>query len=354
MNRHARGGLAGHRPRVLFTVLAAVILAILGTVTYLAVQAIGGRPASAGTTDRPAVKPTASPARSRTPPPAAPPVGKLGDYRVAEEFYTFTEPANNQHGARVLHVTVHFPAVAPTLVKTIRASGAFPLIAFAPGYRQCSGSYRYLLHQWASAGYVVAAVDFPRTNCHTVNPDESDLANQPADVAYVIRRLLAVSARPLGPLTSLISDTKIAVAGHSDGGNTAAAIAGASCCLDRKIRAAIVLAGNEWPWGGDKWFAGRAPPILFVQGTADGWNPPQYSVQLYKADKTGTRYYLDLFGANHFTPYEGHSVPEPIVARVTLDFLDQYVAGQQGRLASMRRAGHVPGLAELVSAGRMP
>ena len=173
-------------------------------------------------------------------------------------------------------------------------------------------------------------------------------------MAYVIRQLLALSGQSQGRLSGLISDTKIAVAGHSDGGNTVAAMAGASCCQDHKIRAAIVLAGNEWPWDGDSWFAGHSPPALFVQGTADSWNPPRYSVQLYQEDKTGTRYYLDLFGFGHFTPYEGHGAPEPIVARVTLDFLDRFVAGQQGKLASMRRAGQVPGVAELASAGRMP
>ncbi len=357
MNRHARGGRPGRRPRVLFAALVAVIVAGLGAGGYLAVQAITGRPATAGSTgtrDRPTTKASASPTPSRTPPPRPRPVGKFGDYQVADKSYTFTEHATAHGGPRVLHVTVHYPILRPALASGGTTGGEFPLVAFAPGYRQCGGSYRYLLRQWASAGYVVAAVDFPRTNCHTVNPDEADLSNHPADIVYVIRRLLSLSAQPQGPLSALISDTKIAVAGHSDGGNMAAAMAGASCCQDHKIRAAIVLAGNEWPWGSDRWFAGHSPPVLFVQGTADTWNPPQYSAQLYAADDTGTRYYLDLFGANHFTPFEGHGAPEPIVARVTLDFLDRFVAGQQGKLLSMRQAGRVPGVAELVSGGRLP
>lgn len=335
--------------------LVTVIVALLGAGAYVAARAIAVRPATAGANaSRPPVKPTVSPTASHTPPPGPPPVGRFGEYHAAEKSYTFAEPADGQHGPRVLQVTVRYPVLPAAPAYSRAAGGTFPLVVFAPGYKQCGGVYSYLLRQWASAGYVVAAVEFPRTNCHVVNPDESDLANQPADVAYVIGRLLSLSAQPHGPLSGLVSDTKIAVAGHSDGGNAAAAIAGASCCEDRKVRAAIVLAGNEWPWGGDSWFAGPAPPILFVQGTADGWNPPQYSVQLYEADKTGTRYYLNLFGANHFAPYQGHGAPEPIVARVTLDFLDRYVAGQQGTVALMRRAGHVPGVAELVSAGRLP
>ena len=72
----------------------------------------------------------------------------------------------------------------------------FPLIVFAPGYRQCGASYSVLLRQWASAGYVVAAVNFPRTNCHAASPDESDLVNQPGDLAFVIRQLDRLSGQP--------------------------------------------------------------------------------------------------------------------------------------------------------------
>lgn len=354
MNRHARGGRRSRRPRVFFTALVAVILAVLGAGVYLAVQAFAGRPASAaGTTHRSSATPGASPTPSQTRPPP-PPVGQLGLYRVANQSYTFTEPANAEHGPRVLQVSVRFPAVPPALASSRVAGGTFPLIAFAPGFVQCGDSYRVLLRQWASAGYVVAAVDFPRTNCKTVNPDESDLSNQPADVAYVIRRLLAISGQPQGPLSGLISATKIAVAGHSDGGDTVAAMAAASCCQDHKIRAAVVLAGAKWAPLPGSWFAGHTPPMLFVQGSADDINPPQASMELYQADTTGIRYYLDLFGVGHLTPFEGHNPPEPIVARVTLDFLDQFVAGQQGKLALMRQAGHVPGVAELASAGRLP
>ncbi len=334
--------------------VAAVVVAVLGAGAYLAVQTFAGRTASAGTTDGPSVKPTVSPSPSPTPPPPPPPVGQLGYYHVAEKYYTFTEPATKLHGPRVLQVTVHFPVIPATLVSSHPAGGSFPLIAFAPGYMQCSSAYRHLLRQWASAGYVVAAVDFPLTSCHNVKPDEPDLSNEPADVAFVVRRLILFSGRPQGPLSGLIASAKIAVAGHSDGGNLAAAMAGASCCVDHAIRAAVVFAGNEWPWGSEHWFARPTAPVLFVQGSADPINAPQLSVQLYEADKTGIRYYLNLFGANHFTPYQGHGAPEPIVVQVTLDFLNHYVAGQAGQLTAMRQAGDVRGAAELVGGGRLP
>ena len=68
-------------------------------------------------------------------------MGQLGNYHVAEKFYTFTEPANALHGSRVLQVTVHFPVIPRTLVSTRPAGGTFPLVVFAPGFKQCGYAY---------------------------------------------------------------------------------------------------------------------------------------------------------------------------------------------------------------------
>jgi hypothetical protein len=102
------------------------------------------------------------------------------------------------------------------------------------------------------------------------------------------------------------------------------------------------------------YFAQPAPPVLFVQGDADNINPPALSITMYQADTRGPRFYLDLFGAGHHTPYVGDGPPEPVVARVTVDFLDRYLAGQRRAAAAMRRDGHVAGVATLVSGGAPP
>jgi hypothetical protein len=94
--------------------------------------------------------------------------------------------------------------------------------------------------------------------------------------------------------------------------------------------------------------------MLVVQGTDDTWNPPQASIQLYRSDTAGVRYYLSLINAGHFTPYEGHGKPEPLVARVTVAFLNRYLSGQAGQASALETAGHVPGVAELGRDGRLP
>jgi fermentation-respiration switch protein FrsA (DUF1100 family) len=201
---------------------------------------------------------------------------------------------------------------------------------------------------------VVAAVNFPHTNCHLASPDENDLVNQPADLAFVIARMLAASRRPGGFLAALINPAKIAVAGHSDGGDTVAALAANTCCRDPAVTAAIVLAGAEWPPMAGSWFTQPAPPILLVQGDADGINPPAASITMYQADNTGPRFYLDLLGAGHLLPYEGRGPAELVVARVTVDFLDRYLAGSPTATAAMPHDAHVAGVGTMTSGSQPP
>jgi dienelactone hydrolase len=298
----------------------------------------------------------ASPTPAARPrPPERLPVGTIGRYSVAEQTLRLVDRSRVRLGPRALPTTVWYPVIPAAAAASGRlARGLFPLVVFAPGFAQCGGSYGSLLRTWATAGYVVAAVNFPRTNCHLAHPDENDLVHQPADMAYVIRQLLAVSGQSRGLLAGLVDPGKIAAAGQSDGGDTVAALAANTCCRDRAITAAIVLAGAEWPPLGGSYFTQATPPILFVQGDADSINPPAASMMMYQADRTGPRFYLDLFGADHLAPYEGQGPPEPVVARVTVDFLDRYLAGSPGAAAAMQRDGDVAGVATLVSGSRLP
>jgi dienelactone hydrolase len=290
--------------------------------------------------------------RTSAPAPATA-VGGADSYRTGEREVTFAEPAHAGPAGQYLG--------QPTLVTQIwypRArgpAGPFPLLVFAPGFLQCPGAYADLLRAWASAGYVVAAVNFPRTNCHLgAEAYEADLVNQPHDVSYVLTRLLALSARPGDPFSGLLDPHEAGAAGQSDGGDTVAALAANTCCTDRRLKAVAVLSGAEWPPMPGRYFPGGVPPMLFTQGSADTINPPWMSQQLYHADYAGARYYLDLFGAAHLIPYQGTNPAERLVARVTLAFFDRDLLGQADALKTMTRDGNVTGTAALVSGGQPP
>jgi predicted dienelactone hydrolase len=314
----------------------------------------------AGQQEQQATRPSAAAApagpQTRTPAPApatATATGRDGSYRTGGRQVTFTEPAQpgsagQRLGQRTLVTQIWYP-------RARGAAGPFPLLLFAPGFLQCPGAYAHLLRAWASAGYVVAAVSFPHTNCHLgTGADEADLVNQPQDVSYVLTRLLALSARPGGPFSGLLDPNEVGAAGQSDGGDTVAALAANTCCTDRRLKAVAVLSGAEWPPMPGRYFSGGAPPMLFTQGSADTINPPWTSLQLYHADGAGPRYYLDLFGASHLIPYEGTNPVERLVARVTLAFFDRYVLGQAGALKAMTHYGDVTGTAALVSGSQPP
>jgi predicted dienelactone hydrolase len=338
-----------------------VVLAVL-----VLVSACTGRAAAPQQATTPAGP--ASPSHTATPSPSSSPartvadVGSAGTYRVGQQRMTFAEPphagpAGQQLGERTLLTVVWYPlARGPSGSQPAR--GPFPLLMFAPGFMQCGSTYSDLLRDWASAGYVVAVVNFPRTDCVVgAAAYEPDLVNQPGDMSYAMGRLLALSARPGNLLSGLLNRHEIAAAGQSDGGDTVAALAADTCCADHRLKGVAVLSGAEWPPMPGPYFARGGlgtPPMLFVQGTADTINPPWTSVQLYRSDGARARYYLDLFGADHMIPYTGTNPVEHLVARVTLAFFDRYVLGRADALTTMTREGNVSGAAALFSGGYWP
>jgi len=202
---------------------------------------------------------------------------------------------------------------------------------------------------------VVASVNFPRTSCRAGSAAyEPDLVNQPADMSYVLGRLLALNAAPGDFFSGRLNPRQVAAAGQSDGGDTVAALAAGTCCQDHRLKAAAILSGAQWPPMPGRYFTGGTPPMLFVQGSADPVNPPSASLQLYRADRAGPRYYLDLAGASHMVPYSGDNPVERLVARVVLAFFARYVLGDVAALATMARLGNSTAIAALSSGGQLP
>ncbi len=279
-------------------------------------------------------------------------------YQIGETSYTFVDRSrtvtiDGEVEPLTLPTRVLYPEV--TIRGTLQpAKGPFPLIVFAPGYLQCRSSYAPLLDHWTAAGYVVAAIQFPLTNCHVVGkPEEWEVINQPADIAFVISSLLARSNSSSSRIASLIDPSEIGIAGHSDGGDTVAAVAANTCCRDELVKAAVVMAGSELASYPGRYFSGKTPPILFIQGSADRVNDPQDSLEMYEEDNQGPKWYLDLLGAGHFLPYEGDDPPEPLVAAVSTDFFDLYLKGDSAAAAQMYHLGNEAGVAQLFSASEV-
>lgn len=152
-------------------------------------------------------------------------------------------------------------------------------------------------------------------------------------MTVVITRLLTATRASGGPFSGLIDPAHVAVAGQSDGGDTALAAAYDPSVRDRRVGAAVVLSGAEDPFAAAFAFPSGGPPLFAAQGTADNVNPPSLTTSFYsKASRP--KFLLQLLGAGHQAPYTEPGAALTSVERSTIAFLDFYL---KGKLTALRR-----------------
>ena len=258
--------------------------------------------------------------------------------------------------ARTLVTVIRYPALGAASPRdrpggaSARGAGPFPLIVFGHGFALTPAFYARLLHAWAQAGYVVAAPSFPLERADAPGgPNEDDLVNQPEDMRVVITRLLALSAGAGRALSGLIDPKRIAVAGQSDGGDTALAVAFDSPYRDSRVRAAAILSGAEIPGVPFAFPRGVSVPLLATQGTADTVNTPSATHAFFDYAPR-PKYLLNLYGASHLPPYSVQQPQLGIVERVTTAFFDAYLGGAgNGDARRLEALGDVTGVAGLIA-----
>jgi predicted dienelactone hydrolase len=340
------------RQRLLAFGLVGLVAAAVALIVALAT---GGpapqRHRAAGTATSQSASVTASP--DAKPPPSSFAVG-VRVLRLVDTSRAIQLP-NGTSQPRTLLTYVRYPALgAPEQTDqrnapAARSSGPFPLVIFGHGFAVTPALYARMLQSWARAGYIVAAPVFPLENANAAGgPDESDLINQPADMRFVISRMLAASSASSGPFAGLIDPTQIAVAGQSDGGDTALALAYDRYFRDPRVSAAVILSGAEIPSVGGFTFPRGSPPLLATQGTADTVNPPSFTNAFFNLARR-PKYLLSLPGAEHLPPYSDQEPQLTIVERVTIAFFDAYLKHRRGALQRLVSLGSVPGVASLLA-----
>jgi dienelactone hydrolase len=332
------------------------LFALVATAVGVIVAVAGGGSAKQRQARGPASSPQRTVATVGTgaqSPPASFAVG-LRVMRLVDTSRTITLPGEAA-APRTLVTYVRYPAVG-ALGQTdlpnapaVRAAGPFPLIVFGHGFDVTPKLYQRLLQSWARAGFIVAAPVFPLENADAPGgADESDLTNQPTDMRFVISSLLAASSASGGPLSGLVDPASIAVAGHSDGGDTALAVAYDSRFRDPRVQAAVILSGAEIPATGSFTFEPGSPPLLATQGTADTVNPPALTSAFFQSAQR-PKYLLSLLRAEHLPPYSVQQPQLGIVEQVTIAFLDGYLKHSAAELRRLASLGSVPGVASLLA-----
>ena len=306
------------RRAVRVSIVAAIAFIALAAGTLAASRSASGTAAKASSS-RPATPPSA-PVTSTAPagPAATVPVTPEAPYAVG---VTNVQLERNAGGAeRSLPVTIRYPtagtAAATETTDTSVISGTFPIVIFIHGFDTSADTYSAMEHDLASAGFIVAAPDFPYTSsASAAGLNEDDVVNQAADVSFVIDSLTTV---PPAVLTGHVATTKVGVVGHSDGAVTALGVADNSCCADPRIGAAVSLSGAEARFGGS-WFPPGSPPLLAIHGTDDQVNSFASSQQAF-ADAPVPKYLVAVTGGSHLGPFTTDPVRQSVSVLVS-DFL---------------------------------
>ena len=336
---HASGILLD-RPGRLRIALGTVVALVAATV---AVATIGG--GGGGSSDEPAF--------------GLAPLPVLSAMAVGLGRETFTDPTRSTPAqgdqpvqpSRTLVTTIYYPATGPAPTPAAgaglqvlvdappaTAQGPFPLVVFSHGFGLSGRSASALMSYWASAGYVIAAPDYPLTSDTAPGGPQrgADFENQPGDAKFVLTEMLRVNGDDGSAWRGLIDPMRVAYAGYSMGGGVTLGAGFNSCCQDERARAAIVMAGGRPPYGGD-YFAGPAVPVMFIHGGRDTTVPFAASQENYDQAKA-PKFLLTSFEGDHGTPYsaDSRSAEAALVVRTTITFLDIYLKGRTEALGQLR------------------
>lgn len=151
---------------------------------------------------------------------------KPGTLAVRQEVWNLTDSTRN----RSFYVDIYSPRNPP--------AAKLPVIVFSHGLASRPEDYSDAIRQLASHGYVVAAPQHPGSDAiwlkemlrglHKDIFDINEFSNRPKDISFVIDEL---ERRNAGRFNGKLDLTRVALAGHSFGGYTVLALAGATVDL---------------------------------------------------------------------------------------------------------------------------
>lgn len=295
-----------------------------------------------------------------------PRVVPIGAYAVGMISATFVDPsrATAPNGtfpgssSRTLLTAIYYPArgtpgdkpVANAPVDT--SHGPYPLVLFSHGVLARGVFYEGVLKQWASAGYVVAAPDYPLSNTNapggvTFGGGVSDVKNQPADASFVISQVLKLD-KTEHLVGGTVDQTRVGASGHSLGGITTYGLVFSACCSDRRIKAAVPMSGFAGIVDrADRYFGGLKVPLLTLHGNADPIVPYQLDIEGFARAKS-PKFLVTFLGGGHISPFLGGSDPAAVaLQRATVDFWDRYLKGDNAALGQLRADASVTGVTTL-------
>jgi dienelactone hydrolase len=240
---------------------------------------------------------------------------------------------------RTITATAWYPARGPATTEPTPdarpAAGRFPLVVWAHGNSARGSAPPPVVRQWAAAGYVVVAPDFPVSSRVKGLLDAiDDWAAQPGDVRFVLDQVTRRSA--LTGLGRAIDARHVGLAGHSLGAITVLATAFGPD-PDPRVDAVISLSGIPLLPGTD--VASRPTPLLLVHSDNDGTVPYAQSTTTFAA-AAGPHWLITVNGGGH-SPflYAPDGPTAKMLDTATLAFWDAYLRGNRAAADRIAAAG---------------
>lgn len=228
-----------------------------------------------------------------------------------------------------------------------------PLVLFSHGFRGMNIQSVPLMKALRDAGYLVVAPNHKdaigaRLNREPGRPQkplgqptkwtDSTYRDRGDDITHLMHWL---EQDP--KWSSKLDWTKVALVGHSLGGYTVLALAGAwpSWKLDG-VKAVIALSPYSHPFNQKSNLGGLKLPVMYQTGTVDFGVAPFLKGPNGSFAKTSSPAYLvDIKGANHFTwtGLNREKSKEDLIDHYCISFLDKFVKGDQSARPEDRLKG---------------
>jgi len=226
-------------------------------------------------------------------------------------------------------------------------ANGYPLIVFSHGFTGCGMQSVFLTAGLARAGYLVLAPDHHDAACgpnHTGRLFEKlstmrsvEPFQQPelwSDATYRDRGddVKAILDEVLSQPTwqgVRIDPNRVGLAGHSLGGYTVLALAGAwPSWRDSRVKAVLALSPYCAPLLQKGDLQHLNVPVMYQGGTLDfGISPFIRKTRGPYDQSSSPKYFVDLAGAGHFAWTNLNKTYQPVINRYAIAFFDRYLKG---------------------------
>jgi predicted dienelactone hydrolase len=181
----------------------------------------------------------------------------------------------------------------------------------------------------------VAAPVFPDSTNEYPGSPISDYADQALDISFVITSLLHST-------TVLVDPTRIAVAGHSDGGTDVALLALDPAYTDPRVHAYLSLSG-EPPSGVAPYTVSPVhAPLLVAVGSADEYGLYPRATQIFDTAEVPAKVMVVEQGGDHLGSFVGATAPAAAMREATTRFLGLALAPGAPTTAALVAALQAP------------